>query len=102
MALEKHDVDFVVHSLKDLPTTLPPGMVIGCVYRRDSPYDAIVMHPSNKGKHLEDLPDGRYGESWHLCCLFFTSCALQDLLHVVIIHIRNKINVTTVSFSVVI
>ncbi|KAK3107643.1 hypothetical protein FSP39_019051 [Pinctada imbricata] len=58
VALEKHEVDFVVHSLKDLPTTLPPGMVIGCVHRRDSPYDAIVMHPSNKGKHLEDLPDG--------------------------------------------
>ena len=26
-------VDFVVHSLKDLPSTLPPGMLIGAVFR---------------------------------------------------------------------
>ncbi|KAF4532535.1 hypothetical protein B566_EDAN010827 [Ephemera danica] len=31
IALEKEEVDFVVHSLKDLPTTLPPGMAIGAV-----------------------------------------------------------------------
>ena len=30
-ALEDGRVDFLVHSLKDLPTTLPPGMVIGAV-----------------------------------------------------------------------
>ena len=28
--------------------------------RRDSPYDAVVMHPSNAGKKLEELPEGRY------------------------------------------
>ena len=27
-------VDFVVHSMKDLPTSLPPGMVIGAVLER--------------------------------------------------------------------
>lgn len=30
------------------------------LFRRDSPYDAVVMHPSNAGKKLEDLPEGRY------------------------------------------
>ena len=35
VALEKRDVDFVVHSMKDLPTTLPPGMVIGAVLERE-------------------------------------------------------------------
>lgn len=30
-ALEAGDVQFVVHSLKDLPTTLPEGLVIGAV-----------------------------------------------------------------------
>ena len=29
--LEKNEVDLVVHSLKDLPTTLPEGMVIGAI-----------------------------------------------------------------------
>ena len=27
------DVDFVVHSLKDLPTQLPPGLVIGSILK---------------------------------------------------------------------
>uniref|UniRef100_A0A8W8L5J7 hydroxymethylbilane synthase n=1 Tax=Magallana gigas TaxID=29159 RepID=A0A8W8L5J7_MAGGI len=58
LALEKKEVDFVVHSLKDLPTALPEGLLIGCIYKRDSPYDAVVMHPSNAGKKLEDLPEG--------------------------------------------
>ncbi|XP_078394162.1 porphobilinogen deaminase-like isoform X1 [Cetorhinus maximus] len=30
-ALEKNEVDLVVHSLKDLPTTLPPGFTIGAI-----------------------------------------------------------------------
>ena len=29
--LERREVDLVVHSLKDLPTTLPEGMVIGAI-----------------------------------------------------------------------
>lgn len=31
IALEQNCVDFVVHSLKDLPTTLPEGMAIGAI-----------------------------------------------------------------------
>ena len=30
-SLECGEVDLVVHSLKDLPTTLPEGMVIGAI-----------------------------------------------------------------------
>ena len=33
-ALTTGCVDFVVHSLKDLPTMLPPGMAIGAVLMR--------------------------------------------------------------------
>ena len=33
VALEDNSVDIVVHSLKDLPTTLPPGMCIGAVLK---------------------------------------------------------------------
>lgn len=32
-ALESREVQFVVHSLKDLPTTLPEGLVIGAVLK---------------------------------------------------------------------
>lgn len=57
-ALLKNQVDFVVHSLKDLPTALPENLVIGCVCRRDNPFDAVVMHPKHMGKTLKDLPPG--------------------------------------------
>ncbi|RUS92017.1 hypothetical protein EGW08_000230 [Elysia chlorotica] len=57
-ALLKNQVDFVVHSLKDLPTNLPEGLVIGCVCKRDNPYDAVVLHPKHQRKTLKDLPDG--------------------------------------------
>ena len=35
-------------------------MICSHGYRRDSPYDAVVMHPKHKGKTLEDLAEGRY------------------------------------------
>ncbi|KAF6776313.1 hypothetical protein AHF37_04642 [Paragonimus kellicotti] len=51
-------VDFIVHSLKDVPTCLPPGMVLGCVFDRTSPDDVVLMSPSNRGRKLSDLPEG--------------------------------------------
>lgn len=58
VALAKREVDFVVHSLKDLPTTLPPGMMIGAVCRREDPSDAVVMHPKYHDIiSLEQLPN---------------------------------------------
>uniref|UniRef100_A0A3B5A9N9 hydroxymethylbilane synthase n=1 Tax=Stegastes partitus TaxID=144197 RepID=A0A3B5A9N9_9TELE len=56
-ALERNEVDLVVHSLKDLPTTLPPGFTIGAVLKRENPHDAVVLHPQNVGKTLESLPE---------------------------------------------
>ncbi|KAJ7990449.1 hypothetical protein DPEC_G00300430 [Dallia pectoralis] len=56
-ALERNEVDLVVHSLKDLPTTLPSGFTIGAVLKRENPHDAVVLHPKNTGKSLNTLPD---------------------------------------------
>ncbi|XP_074496249.1 porphobilinogen deaminase-like isoform X1 [Sebastes fasciatus] len=56
-ALEKNEVDLVVHSLKDLPTTLPSGFTIGAVLKRENPHDAVVLHPKHAGKALETLPE---------------------------------------------
>jgi len=42
-ALIAHEVDFIVHSLKDLPTTLPAGCCIGSILKREDPSDAIVL-----------------------------------------------------------
>lgn len=50
-------VDFVVHSLKDLPTQLPDGLVIGAVCRRDDPKDAVVMRKDLHVTSMKKLPD---------------------------------------------
>jgi hydroxymethylbilane synthase len=41
-ALLDRKIDFAVHSLKDLETQLPRGIVLGCVLRRSDPRDALV------------------------------------------------------------
>ncbi|TKC41592.1 hypothetical protein EI555_006842 [Monodon monoceros] len=55
-ALERNEVDLVIHSLKDLPTVLPPGFTIGAICKQESPSDAVVFHPNFVGQTLETLP----------------------------------------------
>jgi hydroxymethylbilane synthase len=54
-ALLEGRVDLAVHSLKDLPTQLPAGIVIGAVGQREDPRDALIAR-----NHLgwEALPHG--------------------------------------------
>ena len=58
LALAANEIDMITHSLKDLPTALPPGMTISVIYKRDNPTDALVLHPKHKGLALETLPKG--------------------------------------------
>jgi hydroxymethylbilane synthase len=58
MALHDRKVDLVVHSLKDLPTTLPPGMLLGAVLERENPHDAVVFNAKFKDHTLDTLPAG--------------------------------------------
>jgi hydroxymethylbilane synthase len=53
-----HDTDMAVHSLKDLPTNLPEGLMLGCVSEREDPADAVVVHERHKDKQLDTLPAG--------------------------------------------
>ena len=55
VALILEEVDVAVHSLKDLPTSLPPGLTLGAVLNRGDPRDALVSH---EGKTLIELPPG--------------------------------------------
>ncbi|MEM9906068.1 MAG: hydroxymethylbilane synthase, partial [Cyanobacteria bacterium P01_D01_bin.44] len=43
-------IDFAVHSLKDLPTRLPEGLMLGCVTEREDPADALVVHEKHQDK----------------------------------------------------
>ena len=57
-ALSDGRVDLAVHSLKDLPTVLPPGLIVAAFPERETPLDAIV------GRPLAELPHGaRVGTS---------------------------------------
>lgn len=42
-ALLSDQIDIAVHSLKDVPTQLPSGIVQAAVLKRDSPYDILVF-----------------------------------------------------------
>jgi len=53
-----NEIDFAVHSLKDLPTNLPEGLVLGCVTEREDPADALVVHEKHRDKQLSSLPEG--------------------------------------------
>ena len=50
--------DIAVHSLKDLPTNLPEGLMLGCVTEREDPADALVVHARYADKSLATLPEG--------------------------------------------
>ena len=54
-------IDIAVHSLKDLPTDLPPGLALLAVPEREDPADVLV---SAEGLRLSELEDGaRVGTS---------------------------------------
>jgi len=54
-ALLQNRVDLAVHSLKDLPTKAPAGLVIAAVPEREDPRDCLV---SRFGEQLLELPRG--------------------------------------------
>lgn len=60
-ALFDDRVDIAVHSLKDLATDLPDGLIVGAVMEREDPRDALL---SRGHSTLDDLPAGaRVGTS---------------------------------------
>jgi len=50
--------DIAVHSLKDLPTNLPEGLMLGCITEREDPADALVVHAKHRDRTLATLPEG--------------------------------------------
>jgi hydroxymethylbilane synthase len=60
-ALLDESVDIAVHSLKDLPTAQPDGLVLGAIPAREEVADALI---SPKFKSIDKLPEGaRVGTS---------------------------------------
>jgi hydroxymethylbilane synthase len=62
--LRKGKTDLAVHSLKDLPTDSPDGLLVAAVLEREDPRDALVLNHRILGESLADLPSGsRVGTS---------------------------------------
>ncbi len=58
LSMLRQDTDFAVHSLKDLPTHLPEGLMLGAITEREDPADALVVHPNFKDYQIDTLPPG--------------------------------------------
>ncbi|WP_328606053.1 hydroxymethylbilane synthase [Amycolatopsis sp. NBC_00345] len=54
-ALQRKEIDVIVHSLKDLPTTPEPGLVVAAIPLRADPRDALI---ARDGLTLGELPAG--------------------------------------------
>lgn len=50
-------IDLAVHSLKDLPTTLPDGLILGAVTEREDVRDVFLPRPGNPFRTLNRQPD---------------------------------------------
>jgi hydroxymethylbilane synthase len=61
-ALADGRIDFAVHSLKDLETEMPPGIVLACTLQREDARDALILGPGCDDPDPADpfacLPDG--------------------------------------------
>lgn len=52
-ALLSETIDLAIHSMKDVPTSLPAGLVIGAITERKDPRDVVI---TADGRKLNDLP----------------------------------------------
>jgi hydroxymethylbilane synthase len=62
--LARGKVDCCVHSLKDLPTAMPEGLMIGALLPREDPRDVLVVNHNIGASTIAELPRGsRVGTS---------------------------------------
>lgn len=55
VSMLNREIDLAVHSLKDMPTELPTGLILTAITKRADPYDALVSLRYNT---LAELPQG--------------------------------------------
>jgi hydroxymethylbilane synthase len=64
-ALGERAIQLAVHSLKDLPTRMSPGLVLGAILERANAYDILLLRPEAEkaGGKLPIGPGARIGSS---------------------------------------
>jgi hydroxymethylbilane synthase len=58
LGMINQEIDFAVHSLKDLPTNLPERLVLAAITERENPADAVVVNEKFKHLQIDTLPEG--------------------------------------------
>ncbi len=59
-ALIEGRADLAVHSMKDVPPALAPGLMLGAIGAREDPRDALLVRPGLDAASLEALPSGAH------------------------------------------
>jgi hydroxymethylbilane synthase len=91
-ALADGRIDFAVHSLKDLETTLPPGLVLACTLKREDARDVLVLRPDAPRPEA----DHPYDSLPHGALIGTSSVRRQAQL----LHARPDLRVTTLRGNV--
>lgn len=85
-ALARREIDIAVHSMKDVTVTLPPGLEIAAICRRQDPRDAFV---SNHYRRIQELPEGSVVGS----CSLRRRCQIQAAFpQVEVRNLRGNVN----------
>jgi hydroxymethylbilane synthase len=88
-ALLEGSIDLAVHSLKDLPTMLPDGLLLGAVTEREDVRDVFLPHP---GATVQTLAAQRAGAVIATGSLRRTSQLLHLRPDLVIVDLRGNLN----------
>ncbi len=90
-------VDFAVHSLKDLETFLPPGIVLACTLTREDARDALILGPDCDKPDCDSMvSDEPYGHLPHGAVIGSSSVRRQAQL----LHVRPDLRVATIRGNV--
>ncbi|MBI2428885.1 MAG: hydroxymethylbilane synthase [Ignavibacteriales bacterium] len=55
-ALLEKKIDFAVHSLKDVATVLPDGIIFGAICKREDAREVFISHPRKKYSAINQIP----------------------------------------------
>lgn len=78
--------DIAVHSIKDVPAVLPPGLQVVHIMERENPHDAFV---SNHFQNPESLPEGAHVGT---CSLRRQAQIMARFPHLEVHNLRGNVN----------
>jgi hydroxymethylbilane synthase len=84
--------DLCVHSLKDMPTTLPTGLCLAGISRRDDPRDAVVMSKLRAESGLRQLSQLPPGAVVGTSSVRREATLKRDYPHLIVKSVRGNLN----------